>query len=353
MGNKSRYTGWSPSRWRAWQDCEKKYYFTYVKRAEVPITAEMAAGLMRHMRMLQFYKEDGSPKYKSAETFANSVKGPWIIEVVENSEIAGRKIKWRDPQEPYRTLEVMKRDLRAIYEPYSQEAPPLFTEQRFKVVIPSKSGYFCFVGRFDEIRLGERLAVRDHKSGLLIPEPEELAENEQFTIYSLALASLIENGNLERMLHTLRRPEDVKEKALGVARELRGLSLVEIAQNLDLEYHNMRTGGIIQVPRRTQESFDSLIAKVSEAERKISENYNSNIWQVNEDSCPKCVFANICDRKSQVMGEPTLFSLVNESRIAQEVQDGLRSDSFYIPVKQKEKVPKLPFPRQSRKKVNV
>lgn len=329
-----KYIEWSPLRLRTFLACLRSGYYHYVSHEKVPIPPEYARGLMVHRRTPYFYRKDGTPKYKSAEKFANSVKGPWSF-VIGSGKIQGQEIAWRHEKEPYWVQNEMMEILKTIYDFYATQVPPLLTEISFKTIFSSSQGDFCLTGKPDEIRVTNKgFAVRENKTAKRVPSKKELDYDYQFTFYTLGLAHLIARGGLEALAQDA--PQMLQEEFKQQLQKMQGKSLVQIARSINLEYHDMRRGRIIPVTRRKPEHFHELFETLKDTETRIEKAGLDGLWPVDRDSCKRCLYSDVCDRDSD-----TILSK-------------LQGELFSIPQPPKgrvrEKQPKIKFPRRKKKK---
>lgn len=331
-GSLEFYIPWSPHRLKTWLTCRRQYFYEYVLHKKTKIPSSYARGIMLHRRMSNFFNKDGNPKYKSAETFANSVKGPWSF-IRKRGMIQGREIEWKSEKESFYILAEMMKILKHVYEYYSKEQPPIAVEKPFNVIIISEYGEFYLTGRIDEVRYNpekEIFVVRDHKTSRKTPNIQEVSYDYQFTFYSLGLASLIKDSSPS----TDKRKKDILVYSLD--------QLLSIAENIELEYHDMRNGKILPLPRRNRDHFNDLFETLAVAELEIAKAFDSGIWATNRESCSNCLFFDICDRDSARVMYPkyeyrhqkTLFSL------------NVISEQNHFETKQQ----RIKFPRRSRKR---
>ena len=68
---------WSASRLDKIEVCKRAYWYQYLSGEKFQSIGPMAAGILLHKKAEKFYKADGTPKYKSAESFANSAMATW------------------------------------------------------------------------------------------------------------------------------------------------------------------------------------------------------------------------------------------------------------------------------------
>lgn len=184
---------WSPTKTGYILRCPRKYFFGYVckSRKEFPITLPQTKGTFLHKRIEQFYKEDGSPKYKSATAFANAAGHLWN-KTVEKGSIKGQEINFgtKDPDEIKKLGYIInateiKPVLKTAYPLLAEEEMPLMVEQDLKFVFEGRA----FNLQIDAIRKDKdgNIVIRDFKSGRFAPDPEH-AEL-QFKLYGLAFCT--------------------------------------------------------------------------------------------------------------------------------------------------------------------
>jgi glutaredoxin len=184
---------WSPTRIGYLMECPRKYFFGYVckSRKDFAITMPQARGTFLHKKLEQLFKEDGTPKFKSADAFANAA-GFQFMKMIESRSIKGQKIYFEtdDPDEIKKLGYILnatqiKPVLRNAYPILTSEEPPLMLEQSLQFVFEGRA----FNLQIDIIRRDKEgnIVIRDYKSGRFAPDPEH-AEL-QCKMYGLAFCT--------------------------------------------------------------------------------------------------------------------------------------------------------------------
>lgn len=304
---------WSPTTLMIASRCIRSLYY-YRKRIDVPITQDIALGIFLHSKLANFYKEDGTPKFKSPESYESRLEGDWKRYPARTGKISGARIQY-EGNELYMLLPKIRGIAHKVYEEYSQQPPPLLVEYpkidrrrthntvlQLESKVDGRPIIKVLTGRIDEIRPG--LTIRDHKY-IRRKKFEEmtLSYDLQFTIYTLYLAGLILNSKkLEEFLK-------VKE-FLGV-NELP--DIISLAQQINLEYHIMRAEyeyekkdkeitkklavdvKVVPAKKRTEQQFHETIEIMDDLERRISE---APFHPTRGDYCDRCLYRNPCDQDS-------------------------------------------------------
>ena len=339
---------WSPTTLTIASQCIRSLYY-YKKRIDVPITQDIAIGLFLHSKLANFYKEDGTPKFKSPEAYESRLMGDWKRYPAKTGKIRGARIQ-HETGELYMLLPKIGGIAYKIYEEYSQQPAPLLVEYpqtdrrrahtaklQIESKVDGKQIVKVLAGRIDEIR--PNLTIRDHK----YTRRREFREMKrsydlQLTHYALYLAGLISNSR--ELAQFLR----VKE-FLGV-NELP--DLISLAQQINLEYHTMRAEyeydenakrrlvidvKIIPVGKRTEQHFHELLKIMDDLEERISKDaFHPN----RGDHCDRCLYKEPCDQDSAKVIVPVQY-----------IQPKLFSELEVISTKVENQ--KLPFPRIKRK----
>jgi len=307
-------------------------------RAKEVIPAHFARGNFLHQWMKKMYNKDGTLKYKSADSYANSVKGPWK-QIIEQGEIQGQKINWRDESQPYVIRDQIMKTLRKVYELYSNQLPPLIIEERFKSEFEFGNEIFNLTGQVDEIRVDNGFAIRDHKTKERAPRKEVLDYDLQFTFYPLIIASLIKSNSFDSLSSKI--PKILKGNLKSALEKTKNMNVIEIASDISLEYHLMSKGEIVNVSKRTPEHFYELFDTISYA-KELNEKYRrENKWPVNRFSCNECTYIERCYEDSQ---NNKLEEITKQSEI-------FSKPCMPVKIINKNKTERIKFPKAKKKKL--
>jgi hypothetical protein len=177
--------------------CPRLYRYSIGKKDKVT-TGDMARGSLMH-RVIEpknFFKENGSPKYKSAEKWANYCANQWQRTEINNGTSRGVPIIWRDDAEPYVLKGSIHGNCLAAYQYLVSKGRPIFSEYPFRFTLEYEGmgvdgkpaeREIKFRGRIDEIR--ERVLI-DFKTGYSRIGYMETNHGYQLTIYELAFSVL-------------------------------------------------------------------------------------------------------------------------------------------------------------------
>jgi len=301
---------WSASRLDKIEICKKAYYYQYLSKEKFPTIGVMAAGILLHKKAEKFYKKDGTPKYKSAESFANAAMATWQRFNINTGTVRGQEIKWKDDTEPYRLKHMIGEVCKTLYEKYSKEKPPIFVEYPFKFHLEDR----LYTGFIDEIR--EDLVIRDHKSGYRKPHESEespdihLHTNHQFTIYALAVTSIAKQNEKFR-------------KEIGMTDEqLERAKDSYILEDIIVEHHHMLTGETFRA-HRNHTNYRELTDAIDRSQKTIDrEDFsirrgNHCRYCLHNEACYRDTFEQELENNKEVK-QPSLFDGKNTKK--QEVE---------------------------------
>lgn len=273
--------------------CIRKLWYLNIRvpRHVPPATGPQTRGIFLHKFIEKFYKKDKSgiivPKFKSADAFVNTAVVRWNY-IVSRGTIQNKQIKWKDKKEPWILREEIKKICKNIYEKYSQEEPPLFTE------VPSD---FKFDGRhyrirIDEIRKGKTL--RDIKFSHRTPEEVKLLVDPQFTLYLLGYMVM---GHEDREFAKICGVslEEV-EKWMGNPNIL--------SENINLEYCLIRDEGIKIYPtKRNNNHYYDFCNMLQGLEKQIEEEQWKYVKRGR--NCAYCDCNELCIKEAR-LNEPSI-----------------------------------------------
>lgn len=189
---------WSPSKLKVAENCMAQYFYTYLQpnRPKLPSTGRMAMGTLFHKLMEEFWKEDGTTKYKSAESFTNVAINRWRF-LLRNNKSRGSEIIWGFPNEKWVLLNKdVPETATVIYSHYSEREKPIVQEHEFKVEIDGVKyrGFIDAVFPFDE-KL-KKVRIADWKTSRGVPAQSKLERDHQFVAYHLVMGFELKH-NLE------------------------------------------------------------------------------------------------------------------------------------------------------------
>ena len=164
--------------------CPRKYFYRVVMGIKTPMSGDMARGVFMHRRIEKFFKEDGTPKNKSAEAWANTCANIWNRFVISTGKMRGSLIEWRDEKEPWILKDSIHKTCLASYNFLAEQGKPLLTEYPFYFSI----NRLKFKGVIDEVREG--MFIRDYKTGYARIGEMDRLHGYQLTLYALAFCAL-------------------------------------------------------------------------------------------------------------------------------------------------------------------
>jgi hypothetical protein len=338
---------WSPTRLDHILRCPRKFFFGYQQgkngnkkfQKSYPVTAPQARGIFLHRQVESdvFFKPDGSPKYKSAESYANAMGGRWI-QVAKRKKIKGSEIDFGD-NDPFLMKEVeIKPVCRAIYPILVEEGPPTLSEFPFSFVCQGNA----FTGVIDSVRKDKdgNIVIRDFKSSFYGMSERDIDNMPQLTIYGLAFCvyafmsyefrdrfDLSESdvktwgGNptfiddrLKFEIFSLypEQPEGKARWALGYAiKRSNELGLEDMAYQLDelkqkFETETDKLGEVKIIHQTTRndthyQNLAELIELMNAMETYMIE--SGHYPAIRTDSCGRCKFDPVCLDYDQARGE--------------------------------------------------
>ena len=282
---------WSPTRFKVASSCLKKYFFEYIKKEKVPIPSYFAVGIFLHKRMESMYKgEFGNLEvaFKSAESFYKQSKAIWIRKIIEEGEIQGKKISWKDKKEPWELIGLIKQICYRAYEKYLEEGPPLGIE--IPVNFELNGNFFRL--RVDELRKGA--IIRDHKTGKWLEDEFELNYLPQLTMYALAISCKAYDDHEFAKVFGINNPEDLAGNKYFISPEIK------------TQYFHMRSGKII-TRQRTDNHYFELAESLDDLESRIK----SGEFPVNRHECGNCIYQKVCDQTTA----GTIYPKIEDSQL--------------------------------------
>ena len=176
---------YSPSSIAHANECLMRMYLLDIEKIDHSYTGQQAKGTFVHRFMqISFFNEDGSPKYKSAESCANAAGGSWLYRYANEGVIDNKKIEWTEEKQKYYLKGEIINVMKKAYPRYVREGKPAFSEERFSFITED----IDLGGKADEIRKGP--VIRDLKTGTSF-NPEDERNHIQEAFYKLGLAAKI------------------------------------------------------------------------------------------------------------------------------------------------------------------
>ena len=130
---------WNASKLEQAADCLFKCYLINVEKEKYPMTGPMTKGRLLHSvtETNKFFKEDGTPYYKSPESFTNATAAKWkyILRQVKEGK---QEIDWKYKEEPWKILNDIEKMAPAIYRRYASEDPPVYCEKPFDMEVDGR-----------------------------------------------------------------------------------------------------------------------------------------------------------------------------------------------------------------------
>lgn len=278
----------SPSKLKIAENCMAQYFYRYIHpdRSSLPATGRMALGNLFHRLMEGFYREDGTPKYESVESFVNMAIGQWKF-ILRSNKSRGKDLVWSYDAEKWVILNKEVPEIAAsVYKTYSSMEKPVAQEHTFNVVINGIE-YFGFVDavlRFDE-SIG-KVRIGDFKTSRGIPSQKRLARDHQFAAYHLAMGFELKD-NLE-LRKRVGMPDELAEW-VGKGRNY-------MSPYIQVEWHHLRTGEIVPIEaERTLEDYVWLVASIEDRIGQIDDGNFSR--SPSNRKCLDCLAREICERE--------------------------------------------------------
>ncbi len=298
---------WSYSRLTTAKQCLKAYYYDKIRKPKpkIHLTPDIVAGSVLHERIEGLYhprdvfkelksgpkliKKKGTPKKESAEDFADASQGLWFRYTQWHDEgLFGRRpIRWKSKQERFVWGHIIHELAYTIYENYSQQEPPLFTE--FKLPVLWIDGLRMH-GIADEIRYP--LTIRDHKSRKQRISDLDLKYDMQFTMYAAILS--IKCSESEKFARYIGATD---EHIAGLQEDP-----LYLMDKFNCEHHWLQTGWVqkgekrkvevITAPPRTRQHLDEIIETMHELDGKIKD---VDFKAERGRHCNWCFFQEVCD----------------------------------------------------------
>ncbi|MBI2110773.1 PD-(D/E)XK nuclease family protein [Candidatus Woesearchaeota archaeon] len=270
---------WSQHKLETILTCGRQFYYTYIERPEISIPSEIAKGQFLHKKLEQFFK-DGSPKYKSKESWSNAAGAQWT-QIIKKGSISGRRIAWKDEKEPWILKSNIKNLCLSLYDRLVAEGPPLLQpEHEFTFELSERR----FTGRIDEIRAGK--LIRDYKTGKARISQFEADHSYQLTFYALAFCTLCYAD------------DKFREKA-GVSKRTAsqwGGNPIFISDDVMLELDMIDTGQRIRTTRDNTD-YSELCSIIDEAEEKKGRMKEKDLYLPERGShCKFCLYQKQCEK---------------------------------------------------------
>jgi hypothetical protein len=206
---------WSSTRIDAANYCNMRYYLKYSKPSVTSLRlSAYLKGNVLHKLIEKFWNRLGDPskvskrgpiRYSNAEEFAEHALGMWDNACIR-AENSKRPVTWRFEKERWairngsENVRGLEEICLALFPILVEEGPPLHSELEFRFNALGKR----FRGKIDEIRTrGEKLILRDYKSGRPFMGEMKLKHDPQLTMYNAAVVSLIREKEIARKLGLL------------------------------------------------------------------------------------------------------------------------------------------------------
>ena len=316
---------WSATKVNIANYCAMRYYLRYVLHQQPLRLSIYVKGSLLHNLIEHFWDKLGTPeevakksckkKYFDSESFAKYGRGLWTRIVVAD-EKAKQKIAWRDKDEKW----VIRNDMLNICKPlfnylYGEERP-IFTEMGFDFFV----GKERFKGRIDEIQLrGEKIIVRDYKSGYPWVGEMKLKHDPQLTLYNVGVSTLIKSNEKVREVLGVKNLEEF----------MQGNNF--ISPNLEQEFFMIEALKKKKEPifssLRIEENFLEVLKMVKGVRKKAE---SGEIYPERGKKCDICDLKVCCDQELYNVGKGESFPESGQMVIN-------FSDPFYM---RKEKNPK-------------
>lgn len=264
-------------------DCVLQFIFSEIFKVPYKLSPRHALGIFIHRAIENFYREDGKPFYKSAESFSNAMASRWqFIFYKKPAKIQGREIEFKNEEEIFILKQEIKEICKKIYTRYSNEEKPLKRELQFDFFFNGKH----YRGKIDEIR--KNTTIRDIKTGKRTPGEMKLKYDPQFTLYTIALATMCYNSKSFCQLVNATYKKDIDFNKY----------LDELSEIINLEYYFVRNDEIYKM-KRDYINFNEFQLMIDGLERQIENALIEGIYPERGRRCDTCIVKKFCDEITQ------------------------------------------------------
>ena len=276
---------WNATKLEQAADCLFKCYLINVEKERYPATGPMKKGRLLHTATQtdRFFNADGTPFYRTPESFTNAMVAKWKY-VLRKAREGEEEISWKYDEEPWKLMKDIKEMSPSVYMRYVREGPPTFCEKPFDIEVDGRR----INGRLDEIRRGP--VFRDKKTGNSRPGEMTLAYNHQFTIYNLAICVMAMKDPVFADMVGL-TPEDVEMILSGPS---------PVSERIRGEYYFMKNDELIEMPR-DQLNYAELCETIDDYDERIE---SGNAHPERGYHCDGCEVKAACDSRSAAVFAP-------------------------------------------------
>ena len=209
--------------------CQLQYKYRYLLRLPTPPSASMVIGNTIHRTLKQFYQKQATEKEKlSLKTMLKFAQLNWIPE--------GFTSKKQAEKSKEQVFKMLKKFYREAFE-FEKIGRVIALEQPFSLKITPGLTVGGVIDRIDNLE-GDKIEIIDYKTGSRIPSQKEVDQDDQLSIYALAISSLkdllfsrsvdkiilslyfLDEGIKISSLRTQKQLEATKEKILKIGEEM-------------------------------------------------------------------------------------------------------------------------------------
>ncbi len=276
---------WSASRLKTAEHCLAWYFYRYhhKDKRKIPTTPPLVFGNLFHSLMERFYNEDGTPFYKSEDSFSGAAVGQWLhVYTKEGKDNRGNKIDWFFEGQKYAIIPEIKDVAKQIYQTYSDPERPRPAKQEYDMRV-SLDG-LLLRGTMDAIfgyREETGLIGTDYKTDRFPPGKDRLEYDPQFGFYLLLMGiALKQNPILRRELNF---PEEEAEKL--------SIENLFLSEKINIGYDHLRTGQTVPISR-SEEDIQKILISIRDRKEQILTN---NFIRSPGKHCVRCQRRELCD----------------------------------------------------------
>lgn len=276
---------WSPSRLKAAEHCLAWYFYRYhdEDKSKIPTRPPLVFGNLFHSMMERFYNENGTPFYKSTESFTNAAIGQWLHAFTKDDvDNRGKEIIWEYNGQKFVMIRDIEQIAPIIYRKYADPKTPrpIFQELGIKVNLEG----VLLNGKIDAILPHTRengLLIVDYKTDRFPPGRDRISYDPQFSAYALLVGiKLSQDPEFRRKTNF---PEEEAEKL--------SIENLFLHEEIKTQYDHLRTGESVVVERRI-EDVERYLVSIKDREEQI---HTNNFIRSPGKHCVRCDRREKCD----------------------------------------------------------
>lgn len=302
---------WSATKINIANYCTMRYYLRYIHpNREKPLRlSAYVKGSLLHDSIEKFWlrlgnKEEAlstskrfkNKKYSDAFSFSKYIQGKWKRIIVAN-KMAKNKITWSYESEPWVVLDFLSKLSFPLFDNLVKQGPPLYAELPFDFIVDNKR----FRGRIDEVRKkGEKIIIRDYKSGKPWVGYMKLKHDPQLTLYNAGLSAIVKSDkDIVKKLGLEKIADNFTKDRVYTSPFIQEEFFMIEALALDSEKVKTIPNPVNKTSRK-DEHFIELLKMVEGTQKSIE---SGNFYPERGQKCDYCDMNEVCDKELENAGK--------------------------------------------------